>query len=234
MSKAPKISVLMSAYNACSDVGNSIESILDQDFEDFELLIMDDCSTDNTKKLIKKYSNIDRRIKFFENPTNYGLTRSLNILLSNSSGEFIARQDSDDISLKNRFSTQINFLENQSFDLCVSRAIVKDSDNLIPNLSYFLPKKLVFKFKNPFIHGTLLAKKTVFDALGGYDENFYFSQDYKFFLDCINKNYNIKYIKKPLYILNVTNNISTKHSRDQKKYAEIVKKEYKIYENIFK
>ena len=64
MSKAPKISVLMSAYNAYNDLGNSIESILDQDFKDFELLIMDDCSTDNTKKLIKKYSNIDSRVKF--------------------------------------------------------------------------------------------------------------------------------------------------------------------------
>ena len=95
----------------------------------------------------------------FENRTNLGLTKSLNILLENSFGQFIARHDSDDLSLKNRFSTQIEFVEKKKFDICVSRAVIKKTSTLIPNLSFFLPTKIVFKFKNPFIHGTLLAKK---------------------------------------------------------------------------
>jgi len=234
MNKIPKISVIMSVYNAYEDLEDSIESILEQDFEDFEFLIMDDGSTDNSKKILEKYCNLDKRIRLFENRTNLGLTKSLNILLENSFGQFIARHDSDDLSLKNRFSTQIEFVEKKKFDICVSRAVIKKTSTLIPNLSFFLPTKIVFKFKNPFIHGTLLAKKSVFDDIGGYDENFYYSQDYKFFLDCIKKKNKIKYIKKPLYLLNISNNISARNSVEQKRYAEMVKQEYKIYENIFK
>jgi len=217
MNKIPKLSVLMSVYNARNDVAKSIESILNQDFNDFEFLILNDGSTDDTKKIIEKFVFLDNRIKLFNNLDNLGLTKSLNLLLKNSLGKFIVRQDSDDISLKNRFSTQINFLDSHEFDVCVTRAIVKGTNKLIPNRSFFLPKKIVFKFKNPFIHGTLMAKKEVFDAIGGYDSEFYYSQDYKFFLDCINLKYKIKYIKDPLYILNMNNNISSLQSIEQKK-----------------
>ena len=69
----------------------------------------------------------------------------------------------------------------------------------IPNFSYYLPKRLVIKYKNPFIHGSLIIKRTVLVNLGGYKENFYYSQDYKLFYDFINSNFKINILKEPLY-----------------------------------
>ena len=224
----------MSIYNSNNLLNDSIKSILNQDFDNFEFLIMDDGSTDNSFKMLNNYSKLDKRIKIFHNTKNLGLTKSLNILFENSAGVYIARQDVDDISLTNRLSKQLQFLESQNYDLCVSRAIKKGSKRLIPNISFWAPKKILFKYKNPFIHGTLIAKRKVFEIIGGYDEDFYYSQDYKFFSDCYKQSFKIKYLKKPLYVLNTKGNISSQNYYEQKKFADLVKREYKIYENLFK
>ena len=97
----PEISVLLSTHNNENSINNSIKSIINQSFEDFELLIMNDASDDTTLKELKKFD--DKRIKIFNNRSNLGLTKSLNLLLAKSSGKYIARQDADDISLKDRF-----------------------------------------------------------------------------------------------------------------------------------
>tara|TARA_B100001996_G_C18478354_1_gene522790 strand:- start:531 stop:788 length:258 start_codon:yes stop_codon:yes gene_type:complete len=80
------------------------------------------------------------------------------------------------------------------------------------------------KFKNPFIHGTLLIKKKVLNDLGNYDEKFIYSQDYKLFFDFLNSGYKIKNLNKILYYLNMENNISTNFSSEQKYYADCVRK----------
>ena len=98
-----KISVLMSVFNDEINVESSISGVLNQTYDNFELLIMDDCSTDSTKKIIKQYKNKDKRVKIFENSKNIGLTKSLNKLLNEAQGDLIARQDSDDLSLTQRF-----------------------------------------------------------------------------------------------------------------------------------
>ena len=99
------ISVIMSVYNDENNVANAIQSILDQTFEDFEFLIIDDCSTDNTYEEMTKFVN-DSRVKLYVNEKNIGLTKSLNKLIEESNGKYIFRQDSDDISFKNRFDEQ--------------------------------------------------------------------------------------------------------------------------------
>jgi len=79
-------------------------------------------------------------------------------------------------------------------------------------------------FKNPFIHGTLMIKKNVLNKLGGYNENFYYSQDFKLFFDLIRKHYKYFYIKEPLYVLNLENNISTIKQKEQKYYFDCARK----------
>ena len=113
MSKSPKISVLMSVFNAEKSIEKSINSILNQSYENFELLIMDDKSTDNTGQILNSYSSFDERIKIYENMENIGLTKSLNILINKAQGEYLARQDSDDESDIRRFEKQINFIESK-------------------------------------------------------------------------------------------------------------------------
>ena len=218
------VSVVMSAYNSESSIAESIESILNQSYQNIEFLIIDDCSTDRTADVIESYLEKNKNIKFTKNKTNLGLTKSLNILIKKSSGQYIARQDADDISLHHRVQEQMQILKSNNLDFCTTRAIIKDSMKLIPGVSSFLPKKIVLKFKNPFIHGTLLAKKTVINEIGNYDENFFYAQDYKLFYDLLKSKYNFKMILKPQYILNIKDNISENKKIEQNYFAECVRK----------
>ena len=120
-----KVSVLMSVHNDESNVGNAIESILNQTFEDFEFLILDDCSTDDTFPICNNFQKTDKRIKLFKNQKNIGLTKSLNKLIKESSGEFIARQDSDDKSYSNRLMVQCDQLSNVNVLECKENLHIK-------------------------------------------------------------------------------------------------------------
>ena len=212
------ISILLSSYNSEKTIRNSIKSILKQNYSNFELLIIDDCSTDQTHKIIEKCASEDNRIKIYKNNENIGLTRSLNKLLKVAKGSFIGRQDADDISLPNRFSYQLEYIKKTKVKIVTARAIIKNSNKKIPRYSYLLPNSFVMKYKNPFIHGTLMMERSVIENIGGYDENFYFSQDYKLYKDCYKAGYSISIINKVLYELNMENNISEKNKEAQDYY----------------
>jgi len=213
----------MAVYNDDENIRKSIESMQTQTYDDLEILILDDCSDDNTYSICKEVSLKDTRIKVYRNDFNLGLTRSLNKLIDYSDGFYIARQDSDDSSVKFRIETQVKFIEKYNLDACYSRAYVKESKKIMPNLSYYLPLKFIIKYKNPLIHGTLLIKKDVIESVGGYDEFYYFSQDYKLINDLLKSRYSVKIDKKALYNLNMKNNISSNYKDIQKIYADIIK-----------
>jgi glycosyltransferase involved in cell wall biosynthesis len=219
-----KISVLMSVYNDELSVGQAIESILKQSYKNFEFLIIDDSSTDNTYSICNEYLSQDNRIHLEKNTSNIGLTLSLNKLLNKASGRFIARQDSDDTSYENRFSVQEKLLRTTNFAACSTLASIKKQNRTIPNFSRFIDPKITLKFKNPIIHGTLMMKKDVLEKIGRYDENYYFAQDYKLMRDFIEQKYKIKIIKEVLYELNMENNISKIYKKEQKYYANCVRR----------
>ena len=218
------ISILMSVFNDQENIDNAVTSILNQTYENFEFLIIDDFSSDYTYEKLISHQKKDDRIKIFRNEKNLGLTKSLNFLLYKSRGEFIARQDSDDISFVDRLSKQYELVKKQNLAGCTTRAIIKNSSRITPNRSLYLPKKIVMKIKNPFVHGSLFLRKDELLNIGGYDENFYYAQDYKLMSDLILKNKKISILKEPLYVLNLENNISTNFSLEQKYYAQCVKK----------
>lgn len=213
----------MSVYNAESSVEDSINSILNQTYENFELLILDDYSTDKTTEILDNYKSKDKRIKIIYNNQNIGLTKSLNKLISMSNAELIARQDADDVSLPNRLKAQLKYIHKYNLDACTSRAYVKSSKRKIPKFSYLFPDNLVVRYKNPYIHGSLIIKKEILNKLGNYNENFYYAQDYKLFNDLLQNKYKIKTVKQPLYILNMEDNISLKFRKEQNYYAECVR-----------
>lgn len=221
------ISVVMSVFNAQDSLDESISSILNQDYSNIELLLLDDSSTDESFEIMHNFKNLDHRVKIYKNNINLGLTRSLNFLISKSSGKFIARQDADDISLPKRFSKQLNVMQNKNIQICTSRAFIKNTDKKIPGVSDYLPTKLVIKYKNPFIHGTLMIKKSLMESYNCYDEKFHFAQDYELFYRMLKNGEKIIKLKEPLYILNMEDNISTINSEQQKKYARIARRNYK-------
>jgi len=218
-----EVSVIMSCYNSQANVGRAIESILNQTYEDFELLICDDGSIDNTYETISEYKRLDKRVKIFKNKKNIGLTKSLNILVNEAKGIYIARQDDDDISSNVRLNTQISALKNENLDFITSRAKVLGSKRLIPGFSFYLSTSLVMNFKNPFIHGSLMIDKKVLNKVGNYDERFYYAQDYKLFSDLLTTGCKYKIIKTPLYELNLKDNISSTFVKEQDYYAKCVR-----------
>ena len=107
----PRITVLMSVYNGEKHLSEAIDSILQQTFTDFEFLIIDDGSLDNTRAILQRYSKKDGRIRVVRNDKNLGLTKSLNLGIDLAKGEYIARMDADDISLPTRFARQVAFMD---------------------------------------------------------------------------------------------------------------------------
>ena len=221
-----KVSVIMSAYNSETTIRKSIESVLNQTYKNIELLVMDDGSTDNTYYELNKIN--DERLLIFRNKNNLGLTKSLNILIEKSSGVFIARQDADDYSHKNRILRQVQEFNKKNIDICVTRAKTIQNNKKIPGLSFFLPYKVVLKYKNPFVHGTIMINKSSLLKVGKYDEKFYFAQDYKLYFDLAKANFKFKKIFSVLYYLNTLNNISTNYYEEQLKFANLIKNYRKI------
>ena len=213
------VTVIMSVYNNEATVNTAIESILGQSYKNIELIITDDCSSDNSLSIIKKYLD-KKNVKLIENSENRGLTKSLNSMIKIAQGKFIARQDADDISLYNRIQVQIDLINKFNLDFVSSRAISLQTKKYIPNISFNLPYKFLIRYKNPFIHGTLIIKKNVLLELGNYDERFKYAQDYKLMIDALDKQYKYKVLRKPYYLLNTRNNISNLFRDEQKYFAD--------------
>lgn len=178
----PKVTVLMAVYNGECYLREAIDSILDQTFQDFEFLIINDGSTDSTREIIRSYN--DSRICSIDNECNLGLTRSLNKGLKLATGELIARQDGDDISEPERLAKQVAFLETHP-EVALVGTFYKDIDsegNLIGECS--LPCDCTqirwdILFYCPFVHSAVMFRKhTIAEQIGSYNETFLYAQDY--------------------------------------------------------
>ncbi|MDG1052010.1 MAG: glycosyltransferase family 2 protein [Flavobacteriaceae bacterium] len=226
------ISVIMPVFNCENDVPNAIQSILKQTYEDFEFLILNDGSSDSTGDILESYRKIDERVKIFNNKSNIGLTKSLNILINKARGEYLARQDSDDISHPKRFEQQLKYMSMKKLPISTTRAKIKNSNKKIPGLTYFLPHELSIKFKNPYIHGSLVIETSLMRKIGGYDEDFYYAQDYKLFSDILKSNQKIGMMKECLYVLNTQNNLSTIYKNEQNIFAKAVRRNTKPFRSV--
>ncbi|TYA71413.1 glycosyltransferase family 2 protein [Seonamhaeicola marinus] len=160
MEKKPMVSVVMPVYNCEMYIEASVNSILNQTFTDFELLIIDDCSTDKTKDIIKGFD--DKRIIFIEKPKNTGYTNSLNYALQLVNGKYIARMDGDDVSLLNRFKAQVDFLENNE-DVVACGTIFKylNTETTIGLPEYDGDIKLAMLSGNSMAHPSVMMRSSV-------------------------------------------------------------------------
>lgn len=121
------VSIVMPAYNAEKYIAESVKSILDQTYTNFELLIADDCSTDKTKEILSSFN--DSRISFYHNESNQGYLKTCNKLFMLCKGNLVTFQDADDVSVPNRIEKQVNeFLKNQELRICTSNSVMIDSD----------------------------------------------------------------------------------------------------------
>ncbi|HGF1449278.1 TPA: glycosyltransferase family 2 protein [Streptococcus suis] len=164
------ISIIMSVYNAEKTIATCIDSIIYQDYQNWEFIICDDCSTDSTYNILKEYQSKDTRIKVIRNEKNSKLAFSLNHCLRYCSGVYVARMDDDDISMPNRLSEQVEFLNNHpEYHLVGSCAYVDDgiNENSIKNVKE-VPRKMDLLRGSPFMHPTIMIRKSTMDELAGY------------------------------------------------------------------
>lgn len=201
-----KISVIMGVYNAEQTLTESINSIINQTYQNWELIICDDCSTDRTSKILDRFkNNYPEKIIIIQNKKNLKLAASLNHCLKYCSGKYIARMDADDISEKSRFEKQINFLKNNRDIQLVGTAMQRFDENGKNDTIFFdsFPDKFSVKKGNPFSHGTLLAYKFVYDKLNGYKVNSLTErvEDQEFYFRFFKEGYKGANINEPLYLV---------------------------------
>ena len=226
----PQISVIMSVYNGEDHVENAIKSILSQSYSNFEFIIVNDGSTDNTAQILS--NSTDPRIRILTNDKTIGLTKCLNRAASIAKGVFIARMDADDISIPHRFETQIAFLEKNQDHALVGTAFYKiDESGKI--LELVNPKfknsdiKLHINKQNQFGHGSVMMRQKVFLEMEGYNEKFKYAQDYDLWLR-ISEKHKFANIPEPLYCWRKTSEcISIMKEDEQRHFANMAIIEYR-------
>lgn len=182
MTPSPKVSVIMPCYNCESTLARAINSILDQSYADFELILIDDGSDDNTDRIIQSYTTKDHRIKSIKNGKNRGLAYSLNRGIDLARAEIIMRMDADDWSYPDRLGSQYDFLIKHP-DIDVLGGSMKNVNDKGDELSVkSLPEyhddiiKRIF-IKTLVYHPTIMIKKSVFQKYGYFDDALRWAED---------------------------------------------------------
>lgn len=176
----PRVSVLMSVHNGAGYVEAAIDSVLSQSFSDFEFIIVDDGSSDETPTILKH--STDPRVTVLRNERNLGLTRSLNRGLEVTQGEYVARQDADDRSLPHRLASQVDFLDSHPRIALVGTGFVPIDDRGRELGTVTMPaepdriREMLF-YAHCFCHGSVMARRSELQAVGGYDERYAKAQD---------------------------------------------------------
>lgn len=182
MTTSPTISVLMSVYNGRKYVAEAIESILAQTFADFEFLILDDGSKDDSLPILRRCEEKDERVKVISRP-NKGLTRTLNELLALSKGEFVARMDCDDVALPERFAIQVKALRDDPALVCVGGAfqLIDGEGRLLTTLHPPADdadiQKQALAGHGAICHPAAMIRRSALLQINGYDEQFKTAQD---------------------------------------------------------
>lgn len=176
----PAVTVLMPVYNCAEHIVEAMESILAQTFTDFELLIVNDGSTDDTRKIIA--SKKDRRIRLIDNESNRGLVPTLNKGLNRARGRFIARMDCDDVALPDRFLRQVKFLEdNPDVSVCGTWARVFGNPREATMTPPVHPEEIRVEllFRSALVHSSVMVRRRVLDnSPYRYDPAYRHAEDY--------------------------------------------------------
>jgi len=173
MYKRPLVSVILPVYNGEKYLEEAIESILNQTYKNYELIVVDDGSTDSSRAIVEGFN--DKRLKVVRQ-SNQGLSRALNRGLRESNGKYIARMDSDDVSMPKRLEKQVEFLENAKEVALIGtwadiwlEGTKSQRAHRHPTNDLILHFELLFN--NPFVHSSVMIRKSVLEEVGGYCEN---------------------------------------------------------------
>lgn len=178
----PRITVLMSIHNAEQFVERAVGSVLNQSMGDFELLIIDDASTDRSMEIVRSLA--DERVRIVTNKQNLGLTVSLNLGLAASGSEYIARLDADDVAKTDRLQKQMEYMDSHPSTILVSswRELIDEKGDVINTDAQKYTAEDMFyllHLRNVIIHSSTMLRRLPVIAAGGYDESFKKGQDFE-------------------------------------------------------
>lgn len=180
--KKPLISIVMPAYNAQKYISVAIESILNQTFKKFELIVINDCSKDKTLDIIKFFSKKDSRVKLVNNDSRLYIADSLNKGISFAESNIIARMDADDISFPNRLELQFKLINSSKNIAAIGTNIVlidkvgkEIATRRYPQSSKEL-RNCLFRY-SPFAHPVVMFRKNMFEEVGGYNPKYSPTED---------------------------------------------------------
>jgi len=206
--KGPLVSILMNCFNSEKFIRKSILSALNQTYKNFELVIWDDASSDNTVKIIKSFKT--KKIKFFYNRLHLGLGKSRILAQKFLKGKFIAILDSDDIWEKNKIKIQIReFYEKKKIGFVASwYKLVDDKNKILTYVNKSYDQKNFLKYickNNIFAHSSIIYSKEYAKKVGWYDDKLEYAQDYDLTVKLL-KLYNFKLINNYLVKIRISNN----------------------------
>lgn len=235
VNKFPLVSVIMPSYNKAEYIEKSIESVLSQSYEDFELVIIDDCSTDNSIDVINSIK--DRRLKFYKNHSNIGIAENRNRGINLSRGKYIALLDADDISTPFRLEHEVAFLEsNLDIDVVYGMSQEIDEHDVISRIcspSYNNPRfvRANLLIKNVIPNGTCMFRKCFIKENNiKYRNQMYGIEDYMFWIECSVKGQIMGLPEVYLYWRNYKNNTTNSilkgdtNTNRARKFDEVHKK----------
>lgn len=202
MVRIVKVSVIIPSYNYGEFISDGIESVINQTYKDFEIIVVDDGSTDNTSESVKKYQD---RVSYFYKE-NGGPSSARNYGIHNAKGKYICFLDADDIFLPEKLELQINYMEDNKDDnigliysdyYCVSRRLkITDYYESIGFLSQKEAVKYLYNY-NYINTSTVMIPKACIDKVGSFNEEYKYLEDYDLWLR-LGCNYKFGYINKPL------------------------------------
>jgi len=182
--KKPKVSIIMAIHSGIVDeINTSVMSIINQTFDDFEFIIVDDINEINTSKYILSLSKKFNKIKILKNKINQGLTKSLVSAIEIANGKYIARQDADDISHPNRIYEQVKYLDKYNKVVLIGTGysvINKQNKTVTEIVNSYNHKEICENMmkSNPFCHSSVMFRKIEYHNTGGYNPNFISTQDF--------------------------------------------------------
>jgi glycosyltransferase involved in cell wall biosynthesis len=222
----PKVSVVIPTYNRAHLIPRAIQSVLDQIYQDFEIIIVDDGSKDNTEEIVRNYK--EERIKYIRHTRNKGASAARNTGIKASRGKYIAFQDSDDEWFPDKLRQQIKVFDDSSPEVGV---VYSGFYRIEGNKKVYLPEER-FTQKDGNIHHELLKgnfvgtpavliRKECFEKIKYFDENLLALEDWELWIE-ISKHYNFKYINKPLLYVYSTPNSVNLNQNNMLKAHEVV------------
>ncbi len=235
LNKTPEISVILSVYNGEDYLAEALDSICNQSFKDWELVAVNDCSTDTSLGILEKYAALDERIKVYSNEVNLKLPASLNKALSLAQGKYIARMDADDIALPDRFEKQYQFMEdNPDIALASCRYLTLKngvySSGGCGGRGDFEFVKARLLLSNPILHPGVIAKADAMKKLQ-YDTTLTCTEDLELWTRFVKAGYKIQIQPEYLMIYRLHDKQLTRTSLDSQ-YEEVIKIAHRYFSDF--